>query len=117
MLIRPKGAVRDVTVKKAPTQMRPEKAGAPHLQCKKLPDGTDGRTLPSMHDLAKLLENPKFRAAIDLVERATGSETALKHAVRMSLRRSQRDDLAVRVQARAIMLAKSKADQKRRGTL
>ena len=108
MLIQPKGADK-TSIKQAPQhRMKAKHKHAPELVCKTLPDGKDGRTLLTPKELFALLQDPQMREAVDLVERVTGSETAVKAAVRTQFKNDFVSKLAIKAQKRAIDLAISK---------
>ena len=101
----------------APIQPHPRIASAPPLICKTLPDGTDGRKLPSPRELKTLIDNPRMRKAIDTVERAYGCETMLKRMVRKQLVHDRIVDIGIRTQVKAIHLAEQKTADKKAGRL
>ena len=115
MLILPSG--KDKTdIKLAPIQPHSKKADAPELLCKTLPDGKDGREIPTPEELFKLLENPEFQNAIDLIEKDMGCETLLKRTVRKQMKHDRLSDIAIKTQMRAIDLANSKQAGIKAGT-
>lgn len=108
MLIQPKGADKS-SIKTAPKhRMRAKHGNAPELVCRTLPDGKDGRRILSPQELFALVSDPQMQEAIDLVERVTGSETAVKKAVRSQFRNDYVSKLAIKAQKRAIDLAVGK---------
>ena len=113
MLIQPHG--RDRTdYRPAPKQMKPKDADAPELLCKSLPDGTDGRRIPTPQELFDMMKDPKMRTAVSVVERAMGAPTALRVAIAKQFKRDAASEMALRVQVRALHLAEQKAEDKRR---
>lgn len=108
MLIQPKGADKTSITQARQHRMKAKHGHAPELVCRTLPDGKDGRKLLTPRELFTLMEDPKMRDAVDLVERVTGSETAVKKAVRSQFRNEYVSQLAIKTQMRAIDLAVSK---------
>jgi len=108
MLIQPKGADKS-SIKTAPQhRMKAKHANAPEIVCRTLPDGKDGRRILSPNELFALMSDPQMQGAVDLVERVTGSETAVKKAIRTQFKNDYVSKLAIKAQKRAIDLAVSK---------
>jgi len=93
---------------KAPIQPHAKKANAPELLCQTLPNGSDGRSLPTHRELLEMLDNPKFRKAIDIIEKDMGCETMLKYTKRKEMVHDRIADMGVNIQAKAIDLANKK---------
>ncbi len=69
------------------------------------PGPKDGITFPGVEDLFGRLSDPRFRDAIDIVERSTGKMTGLKHQVRKQLVHDRIANMQAAVQKKRIDLA------------
>lgn len=81
---------------------------APPLRLKTIPDKNSGFKVPTGRQLFKMMENPKMREAVDLVEKVYGCETGLKRAVRKQLVKDRVGEMHMAVNKRVIDLSLSK---------
>jgi len=108
MLIQAKGKDKTNFIP-SPVQMKPKVKGAPHLVLNKLPSPGDGCRIPTMKELAEWLKDPKFREAVDIIEKDMGSPTALKVAIHKDLSKQEAHRKAVAVQVKARKMTIDKA--------
>jgi hypothetical protein len=108
------GKIKPDNFTPAPIQPHAAVKKAPELKCKTLPDGTDGREIPTPEELMRLAQNPLFRELIGIFERQYGCETGIRRMVRTQLKHDRIADMGIRTQIRAIKLGQKKALEKRR---
>jgi hypothetical protein len=109
MLIYPNGYKKDVEVTRGPLCVpKAKNPKAPQIVCKTIPDGKDGRRIPSTRELFELLNDPKVRQAVSTIEREYGCETKLKRMVRTQLKNDRLSRIHAAVQAKAIELSVKK---------
>jgi hypothetical protein len=89
-----------------------EQEGSVQIEMRELPTGVDGRRLVSSREIVEMLRDPKMRDAVDLIERASGRETAIKRMLRKQFTRDRVACEHERHERRLIELAMKKKSGK-----